>query len=116
VGRGGLFVDFAQVHIELLTNFVADAPRCFRRRDRMPLQPAAIGVLKEIDRRTDGGVEIGGEEITGSWSGCGRIVGSYGGCAARGKDSGGSRSKDAFHDFACGGGVGEIQGAMQLTQ
>src|SRR5689334_1524429 len=71
VGRGRFLVDLAQIDVQLLADLVANTPRRFRGRDRMPLEPATIGILEEVDGWADGGVQIGGEEVAGGGGGRG---------------------------------------------
>ena len=80
---GRLLVDLAQVHVQLLAHFVANAPRRFGRRNRMPLQPAAVRVLKEVDRRANGCVEVSGEKVAGRRDRSGSVVVGDGCSAAR---------------------------------
>ncbi len=58
-----VLVDRAQARVELLVHRVADAPGRFRRRDRVRLQPAAIGVLEEVHARVHRPVHVRGQEI-----------------------------------------------------
>ena len=109
--------DAAQARIQLVVDLVADAPRRLGRRDRMRLQPPAVGVLEEVHARIDRRVHVRGEEILRAVPGVGG-EGGTGGERQRGRqqrDAEGSREaghlalrgKDSRH---CPGGARRRQG------